>query len=157
MCKICGLQSIKITQNNFFIEMMCLFYLWCFNVEYILCIFKLNPCIYCDVICLKLCDFCILNMNIHICHWKKMSHLFEYLKYWIHTNIIHINYNIKLMWFLHEPMKTLFHIKLLEWTMKPINFRDVKLGIYIISLICMSSSNIFGRINEVFPILLTLS
>jgi hypothetical protein len=54
------------------------------------------------------------------------------------------------MWFLHEPMKTLFHIKL-EWTYEACQVCDVKLGIYIITLICMSNSNIFGRINEIFP------
>ncbi len=122
MCKIRWLQSVKITWINIYIYIyiyiMCLFYLWCYNVKYILFTFKLNPCNYCDVICLKLYNFCILNIHIHIhiCHSKKMFHPFEYLKYWIHTNIIHINYNMKLLLFLHKPMKTLFHMKL-EWTM----------------------------------------
>jgi hypothetical protein len=42
--------------------------------------------------CIKLCNFCVLNMNIHICHSKAMSHMFGYLKYWIHTDIVHINH-----------------------------------------------------------------
>jgi hypothetical protein len=57
---------------------------------------------------------------------------------------------MKLMWFFDKPMKTLFHIKL-EWTYEACQVCDVKLGIYIISLIFMSNSIIFGIINEVFP------
>jgi hypothetical protein len=40
-----------------------------------------------------------------------MFHLFEYLRYWIHTNIVHINHSIEFMWFLYEPMKIKIHIK----------------------------------------------
>ncbi len=29
-------------------------------------------------------------MSVHICHSKTMSHMFEFWRYWIHTNIIHI-------------------------------------------------------------------
>ncbi len=40
-----------------------------------------------------------------------MFHSFEHLKYWIHTNIIHINHKIKLKCFLYELMKIKFHTK----------------------------------------------
>jgi len=49
--------------------------------------------------------FLCINMNIHICHSKTMSHQFEYLKYWIHTNIIHLNHNMVFIRFMYEPMK----------------------------------------------------
>jgi hypothetical protein len=39
--------------------------------------------------------FFVLNMNIHICYSKIVSHLFEYLKYWISTNIVHINHSME--------------------------------------------------------------
>jgi hypothetical protein len=31
--------------------------------------------------------------------------MFEYLKYWIYTNIIHINHSMEFIWFLYKPMK----------------------------------------------------
>ncbi len=34
-----------------------------------------------------------------------MFHSFDYLKYWIHTNIVHINHNMKFMGFCYKPMK----------------------------------------------------
>jgi hypothetical protein len=36
--------------------------------------------------------FCVLPMNIHICHLKTMSHPFGYLRYWTCTNFVHINH-----------------------------------------------------------------
>jgi hypothetical protein len=44
-------------------------------------------------------------MHIHVFHFLKMSHSFEYLKYWIHTNIIYFNHNTKFMKFMYELMK----------------------------------------------------
>jgi hypothetical protein len=38
--------------------------------------------------------------------FKKNYHIFEYLKYWIHKNIFHINHTMEFMWFWYEPMKT---------------------------------------------------
>jgi hypothetical protein len=46
--------------------------------------------------CIKLHNFYGINMNIHACYSKKMSHPFECLRYWICTNIIHINHNMNL-------------------------------------------------------------
>jgi hypothetical protein len=43
-----------------------------------------------------------------------MSYLFEYLKYWICTNLIHINNSMKFVRFLYEPMKIEFHMKFLQ-------------------------------------------
>jgi hypothetical protein len=42
---------------------------------------------------MKLCDFRVFNMNIHVFHSKTMSHPIEHIKYQIHTNIVHINHN----------------------------------------------------------------
>ncbi len=50
-----------------------------------------------------------------------MSNLFEYLKYSICTNIIHINHNRKIVRFLYKLMKTRFHRNLYE-PMKPNKF-----------------------------------
>jgi hypothetical protein len=62
--------------------MMCLFYLQYHNVKYVQFTFKINLCNYRDVIFyITLCDFCVLNIHIHICHLKIVSHLFEYLRY----------------------------------------------------------------------------
>ncbi len=36
--------------------------------------------------------------------------MFEYLRYRIHTNIIHINHNMEFIRFLYEPTKIRFHI-----------------------------------------------
>jgi hypothetical protein len=47
----------------------------------------------------------VLNMNIHVCYSKIVSHLFEYLKYWISTNIVHINHSMEFVQFLYKPMK----------------------------------------------------
>jgi hypothetical protein len=57
-------------------------------------------------------DFSILNMNIHICHSKTMYDPFNYLTYWICTNIVHINHNMKFMWFLYELKKIEFCTKI---------------------------------------------
>ncbi len=78
-----------------FIYKLCIFYLWCFDVKYVQFIFS---CHYYDVILDKLCNFCVLNMNIHICHSKIMYHPFKYLRCWIHKNIICINHNMKFVW-----------------------------------------------------------
>jgi hypothetical protein len=43
-------------------------------------------------------------MNIHIYHSKKKFHSFDYLKYKVHTNIVHMNQNMKFKQFLYEPM-----------------------------------------------------
>ncbi len=50
-------------------------------------------------------------MNIHICHLETMSHPFEYLRYSIHINIIHINHSMKFVQFLYEFMKAKFRTK----------------------------------------------
>jgi hypothetical protein len=49
-------------------------------------------------------------MNIPICHAKKKFHPFEYLIFWICTNIFHINHNMEFIWLLYKPMKTKSHI-----------------------------------------------
>jgi len=41
----------------------------------------------------------------HICHSKKMFHLFENLEYYTFTNIIHSNHNTKFMKFLFKLIK----------------------------------------------------
>jgi hypothetical protein len=64
--------------------------------------------------CFKLCDFYVLNMNIHVCHLKIMFHSFEYLRYWIHVNIVHINHSTEFMWFLYEHMKIKFRMKFVQ-------------------------------------------
>jgi hypothetical protein len=72
-------------------------------------------CNYHDVILHKImCFLKILNMNIHKCHSKTMFHLFEYLKYWLHTNIVHINHNMEFMRFLYGFMKTIFQTKFVQ-------------------------------------------
>jgi hypothetical protein len=43
-----------------------------------------------------------------------MYYYFEYLKYWICTNIIHINHNIEFMWFLYKSMKIKFYMKFVQ-------------------------------------------
>jgi hypothetical protein len=43
-----------------------------------------------------------------------MFHLFEYLKYWICTNIVHINYNIEFMQIFNGFMKTIFQQKIVQ-------------------------------------------
>jgi hypothetical protein len=53
-------------------------------------------------------------MNIHMCHSMAMSHPFGYLTYYTHTNLIHINFSTKFMWFLYETMKTKFALNLYE-------------------------------------------
>jgi hypothetical protein len=53
-------------------------------------------------------------MHIHIYHSKTMSHLFKYLRYWIHVNIIHINHSTKNLWFLYKPIKIKFHMKFVQ-------------------------------------------
>jgi len=81
--KICELQIAKLTW---------IIYIWSVFFIY-------------DVLMWNMCDFCVLNVHIHICHLKTMFHLFEYLKYWIHTNIIHFNHNMVFIRFMYEPMK----------------------------------------------------
>jgi len=43
--------------------------------------------------------------------FKNNNYLFEYLRYWIHTNIIHIDYNMEFVQFLYQPMKIGFCTK----------------------------------------------
>jgi hypothetical protein len=45
------------------------------------------------IFCIKLYNFYGLNMNIHACYFLKKFHPFEYLRYWICTNIVHIKHN----------------------------------------------------------------
>ncbi len=40
--------------------------------------------------------------------------MFEYLRYWIHTNIFHINHNTKFVRFSYKPMKIKIYMKLYE-------------------------------------------
>jgi hypothetical protein len=44
----------------------------------------------------------------------KKTHLIEYLRYWIHTNIIYIIHSMEFMQFLYEAMKTKFRIKFVQ-------------------------------------------
>ncbi len=54
-------------------------------------------------------------MNIqNPCMSFKNIHLFEYLRYWICTNNVHINYKIEFTWFLCEFIKTKFIQNLYE-------------------------------------------
>jgi len=46
--------------------------------------------------------------------FKTMFHLFEYLRYWACTNIVHINHNTKFMWFLYELIKVGFCMKFIQ-------------------------------------------
>jgi hypothetical protein len=46
--------------------------------------------------------------------FKKMCYPFEYLKYWTHTNIIHINHSTKFIQFLYELMKIGFHMEFVQ-------------------------------------------
>jgi hypothetical protein len=48
-------------------------------------------------------------MNIHVCHCKTMSHPLKYLRYWIRTNIIHINHNTKFVQFLYAYENQILH------------------------------------------------
>jgi hypothetical protein len=76
---------------------------------------KNNPCNYHDVILDKIMWFlCNEHEHSHM-SFKKMSHMFEYLRYRIHANIIHMNQSTKFVRFLYEPMKTWFHTKFV-WT-----------------------------------------
>jgi hypothetical protein len=96
LCKIHGFQIVKMAWIFFKKTHMCMcvsvFYLWCFDLKYIWFTFSLNVCNYCNVICIKFYNVCALNMNIHVFHSKTMFDMFEYLRYWICTNIIYINH-----------------------------------------------------------------
>jgi len=71
-----GMKNIYITS----LYMMCLFYL-CFDVKYIWFTFKMNLYNYHDVILHKTMQFyCYKHPHSHK-SFKKMTHLFEYLKY----------------------------------------------------------------------------
>jgi len=63
--------------------------------------------------------------------FKKKFHLFEYLRYWIHINVVHINHNMKFMWFLYKPMETKFHIKFVQtyevWQVCDVNYLVIPL------------------------------
>jgi hypothetical protein len=59
-------------------------------------------------ICTKVCDFCVLNLNIYVCHSKTMYHP-KYVQI-----IIHINHNMEFMQFLYKPMKIGFSTKVIE-------------------------------------------
>jgi hypothetical protein len=92
---------------------MCLFYLLCliwstYNLHF-------NYCALLFYVLCKIMWFCVFNMNIHVCYSKTMFQLFEYLKYWIHTKIVHTNHNMEFMWFLYGPMNIGFLIKFV-WT-----------------------------------------
>jgi hypothetical protein len=64
-------------------------------------------------------------MNIHICHSKIMSHVFEHLWYWICTNIVHINYNMKFIFFCMNLWKLDF-----TWNL----YKPMKLGKFVMWL-----------------------
>jgi hypothetical protein len=110
---------------------------------------------------MKLCNFCVLNMNIHVCHLKKMFHLFEYLRYWICTNIIHINHNMKLCYFcinlwkpdftqnLYKPMRpSKFVMNATIWNIN-MYFCNYNLWIYY-SITCFAWENILIHIIFTF-------
>jgi hypothetical protein len=74
-------------KNTIYIYMMCIFFVW-----FTLWLIFYN---YCDVILHIILQFlCIKHEFIYVCHSKPMFHPFEYLKYWICTNIIVVTYEI---------------------------------------------------------------
>ncbi len=79
---------------------MCLFYSWCFDMKYIWFTFLLNLCNYRDVILIKTMKFLCIK--------------YEYFKYKICTNIIHINSDTKILQFSYEPMKIGFCKKMYQ-------------------------------------------
>jgi hypothetical protein len=80
-------------------------YLWRFDVKYVQFSFEPNQCNYHDVILHKIMWFLCIK-HAHSCmSFLKMSHSFDYLRYWIQTNIIHLNNNMKFVQFLYELMK----------------------------------------------------
>jgi hypothetical protein len=66
---------------------------------------------------------CIKHEQSHMSFGKKMCHLLEYLKYWTHTNINHINHNTKFIQFLYELMKIGFHMEFYK-LMKSLNWQS---------------------------------
>jgi hypothetical protein len=77
-------------------------------------------------------------MNIHVCHSKTMSHPFEYLRYRILINIIHMNHNMEFMWFLYKPRKPNFAQNLYN----PMKHGKFVMQILSIKLLCNLLVNI---------------
>ncbi len=110
----CKNDTLNIYKYIFLLYKWCI-YLWYFDVKYVWFTFKLNSCNYHDVILNKIMRFlCITHSHSHM-SFKTMFHLFEYLKYWIFTNIVHINHSKKFLWFLYELIKIGFYMKFIQF------------------------------------------
>jgi hypothetical protein len=85
--------------------MICLFYLWCFDVKYVQFTFKLNPNNYCDIILNKIMQFFYIKHEHSCISFKNNISSIWIFKILNMYNIIHINHNTEFVQFLYEPIK----------------------------------------------------